>query len=65
MSYPSTSCLLLHLACPPGQLQQTDKLLISVPLLLNYYLLTESKELRTQYLTWKTLALQTMLRDLI
>jgi hypothetical protein len=53
--------LLLHPVFPSGQLQQTHKLLLSIPLLLNYHLLTESKELQTEYLTWKTLALQTML----
>jgi hypothetical protein len=34
----------LHPVCPPCQLQQTHKLLLSFPLLLNYYLLTKSKE---------------------
>ena len=41
----SIHLLLLHPVCPPGQLQQTHKLLLSIPLLLDYYLLTKSKEL--------------------
>jgi hypothetical protein len=36
-------------------MQQTHELLLSVPLLLDYYLLTKSKGLQTQYLTWYTL----------
>jgi hypothetical protein len=46
----------LHLVCPlvncNKPMQQTHELLLSVPLLLDYYLLTKSKGLQTQYLTW-------------
>ncbi len=61
----SIHLLPLHLVCPPGQLQQTHELLLSIPLLLDYYLLTKSKGVTNPVLDLvNTYALQTLLLDL-